>query len=78
MSLHEVDTMQCDFSVLLSVLCRQPLSKLKKGQHKSFQNDVTLRYVVLAHCAFVLAPCIEKDIAVGCCVIESLPVTRLM
>lgn len=54
------------------------VSKLNKRQHKSIQNDVIWCYFVLAHWAFVLTQCIEKDIPFGCCLIGSLPVTQLM
>lgn len=64
---------------LWKVHCYQLLSKLKKKRHRnSSQNDVIWCYFVLACCAFVLTQCIEKDIAFGCCLIGSLPVSRLM
>lgn len=50
----------------------------KKENIKSIQNDVMWCYFVSAHCAFVLTQRIEKDIPFGCCLIGSLPVTRLI
>lgn len=65
------------WALLKTTLHYQLLSKPKKRQYNSFQNDVIWCYFVLACCAFVLTQCIEKDIAFGCCLIGSLPVSRL-